>query len=122
MGRAPQDASRWRLQRKRDMGKRATRGLRKRNGIWHIQKQIRGYGRLHESTGSTDLEEAERYLAHRLEQIRRTVIYGERPQVTFRPAAERYMHEHAHLKSLERAGYAFDAVMPYIGDLTLERV
>jgi integrase len=104
------------------MGKRATPGLRKRNGIWHIQKQIKGYGRLHESTGSTDLEEAERYLAHRLEQIRRTVIYGERPEVTFRQAAERYMHEHAHLKSLERAGYAFDAVMPYIGDLPLERV
>ncbi len=62
------------------------------------------------------------YLTHRLEEIRRTVIYGERPSVTFRQAAERYIRENPHLGSLERAAYAFDAVMPYIGNLPLEAV
>ena len=102
------------------MAKRASSGLRKRGDVWHIQKQVGGYGTLHESTGTGDLDEAERFLA-RLEAIRRTVVYGERPVITFREAAEQYMNEHAHLKPSRGSG-TFDAVLPFIGDLPLERV
>ncbi len=104
------------------MAQKRTPGLRKRGGLWHIQKQVKGYGSIYESTGTSDLTEAERYLTHRLNEIRRTVTYGERPVVTFRKAAEKFLKENAHLKSLERSGYSLDAVMPYIGDLSLERV
>ena len=34
--------------------------------VWHIDKRVRRYGRLCESTGTADREEAERYLAHRI--------------------------------------------------------
>ena len=44
------------------MGRRSTPGLVNRDGIWHIDKQIRGYGRLCESTGTGRLGEAEAIL------------------------------------------------------------
>ncbi len=43
------------------MAKR-TPGLYKRGNVWWIDKRIKDYGRLAESTGSGDLIEAERYL------------------------------------------------------------
>lgn len=104
------------------MAKGRTPGLRKRNGTWHIQKHVKGYGRLYESTGTSNKAEAERYLARRLEQIRQLVTYGERPKVTFREAAEKYLNENSHLRSLGRSALALDNVMPYIGDLDLHRV
>ena len=104
------------------MAQRRTPGLRKRGGLWHIQKQVKGYGSIYESTGTSDLQEAERYLAHRLNEIRQTVTYGDRPIITFRKAAEKFLNENGHLKSLERMGYSLDVIMPYIGDLPLERV
>src|SRR5688572_20908281 len=104
------------------MAKRATRGLRKRNGVWHIQKRVRGYGTLYESTGTADLEEAERRLARRLEDIRKATTDGERPVVTFREAAEKFIRENSHLRSLDRSALAFDNVMPFIGALRLDRV
>ncbi len=104
------------------MARKGTPGLRKRGGIWHIQKRIKGYGRLHETTGTSDRAEAERYMTHRLEEIRRIQVYGERPSVTFREAAKKFLAENDHLKSLERIGHAFDTVMSYIGDLPLEQV
>jgi len=104
------------------MAQRRTPGLRKRGGLWHIQKQVKGYGSIYESTGTSDLREAERYLAHRLNEIRQVVTYGERPVVTFHKAAEKFLNENGHLKSLERTGYSLDVIMPYIGDLSLERV
>ena len=104
------------------MAQRRTPGLRKRGRIWHIDKQIRGYGKIYESTGTSDLEEAERYLNHRLQEIRLVQRYGERPNVTFSEAAAKFLEENQHLRSLNRTRLAFDKVMPYIGELTLEQV
>jgi integrase len=104
------------------MAKRSRPGLVKRGNVWHVRKQIKGYGRLNESTGTSDLAEAERYLSHRLEQIRRVTVYGERPRVTWREAARKFIEEHPHLRSLERTAQAFDGLDPYIGDRYLEQV
>jgi len=104
------------------MARRHTPGLRKRGKIWHIQKKIRGYGTLNESTGTTDLTEAERYLMHRMNEIRRVVMYGERPRVVFREAAEKFLLENTHLRSLDRSALAFDHLLPHIGELTLEEI
>jgi len=104
------------------MARGNTPGLIKRGRIWHIKKRIKGYGRLNESTGTTDRVEAERYLAFRLNQIRQITIYGERPPVFFREAARKFLEENSHLKSLKRAALALDTVDPYIGDKPLEQV
>lgn len=101
------------------MSKKTT-GLTKRNGIWHINKVIKGK-RLYESTGSSDLEEAERYLAKRVTEMRGLLIYGERKSYTFIEAATKYLKEEDK-KSLDRDAVTLKAVMPYIGDLALEKI
>ncbi len=60
------------------MGRIRSAGLVKRGEIWHIDKKIGGK-RLCESTGEMELEQAELYLAMRIERARRASIYGERP-------------------------------------------
>ena len=62
------------------MSKKPMLGLRRRGGTWHIDKRVKGLpgGRLRESTGTCDLEQAEQYLVHRLEQIRNASVYGVR--------------------------------------------
>lgn len=66
-----------------------TPGLIKIGQIWHIEKQVRGT-RLRESTGTSDLAEAERYLAHRLKRLRELQLYGNAPKIPFREMANRY--------------------------------
>lgn len=97
-----------------------TPGLTKRNDIWHINKVIKGK-RLYESTGSSDLEEAERYLAKRITEFRGQLIYGERKSYTFIEAATKYLKE-VEKKSLDRDAVTLKVVMPYIGDIPLERI
>jgi len=97
-------------------------GLYKRNGVWHIDKQVKGHVRVCESSGTSDLSEAEQYLTHRLEEIRQAEIYGVRPTRTFEEAATKYLEEYSHKRSLDRDVYALKEVMPYIGQLQLERV
>jgi hypothetical protein len=60
------------------MGRKRTLGLYKRGESWHIDKQVFGE-RIRESTGSDSLEEAEKYLARRVENLRQVAIYGARP-------------------------------------------
>ena len=50
------------------MGRKRSPGLRNRGGIWHIEKQILGH-KIHESTGTSDLETADLILARRIEEI-----------------------------------------------------
>lgn len=104
------------------MAKRATSGLRRRGGLWHIQKQVKGYGTLYESTGTADLQEAERFLAHKLEEIREIQIYGARPRVTFEAAAERYVIEYGHLKSMRTIVAELKRVMAEIGHLYVDQI
>ena len=81
------------------MGRIRTAGLVKRGEIWHIDKKIGGI-RLCESTGEKELSKAELYLAMRRERARRASIYGERPKRLFREAAERYLKENQHKRSI----------------------
>lgn len=104
------------------MARSKTAGLTQRGGVWWIRKSIKGYGRLQESCGTDDEEEAKRYLNRRLEQIREAMVYGVRPDRTFADAAAKFLEENTHLRSLVRFRYAFDAVTPYIGDLSLRQI
>ena len=68
------------------MGRRKTPGLTKRAGVWHVDKHIGGR-RVCQSTGTTQLEEAERFLARLIETARQAQVYGVRPTRTFEQAA-----------------------------------
>ena len=103
------------------MGKKHMPGLRKRGEIWHFEKQVKGYGSLFESTGTSILEEAERYLVKRLEEIRQQIVYGVRPTRTFRQAATKFLVE-TEIRSLDRDGDSLAALDPFIGDLPIEKI
>jgi len=95
------------------MGRQKSPGLKKRGSIWWIDKQIDGR-RLVESCGTSYLNEAEKRLAFRLEEIRRSTVYGIRPTKTLGQAAEKYLTENQHKRSIDRDGYAIKAVFQYV--------
>jgi len=68
---------------------RAIRGLYRRYATsgeytWYIDKCIKRVGRLCESTATADRDEAERYLLHRIRELRDIAIYGVRPRISRR--------------------------------------
>ena len=81
------------------MGRKRVPGLIMRAGIWHIDKHILGR-RVCQSTGTAQLEEAERYLARVMEETRQAQIYGVRPSRTFEQAAAKFVLENQHKRSL----------------------
>ena len=104
------------------MGRKKSPGLKKRGRIWWIDKRIKGYGRVAESCGTTNLAEAEQFLTFRLNEIRNAMVYGIRPTRTFQQAAIKFLEDNQHKKLLERYVYAFDRVMPHIGHMRLDRI
>lgn len=99
-------------------------GLIKRNGIWHIDKRAKWLptGRLRESCETSSQEEAERYLIHRLEQLRQQSVYGARREYTFEEGAARYITENGHVRTLLEVIAMLERLMPYIGHLPLRQV
>ena len=75
------------------MGRKKSPGLKKRGRIWWIDKRIKGYGRVAESCGTTNLAEAEQFLAFRLNEIRNAMVYGIRPTRTFQQAAIKFLED-----------------------------
>jgi integrase len=102
------------------VARKHTSGLVCREGTWHIDKVIRGK-RVCESTGTCDFQEAERYLAHRMEEIRQAEVYGVRPPRTFRQAATRHLDE-ATKRSIDRDASLLKVLDPFIGQLPLTGV
>ena len=103
------------------MANRRSPGLIKRGSIWHINKKIDGR-RLSESTRSSSLAEAERYLMHRLEEIRQASIYGIRPTRCFRQAAIKFLNENQHKASLSIDARLLKQLNPFIGHLPLTAI
>ena len=103
------------------MGRKRTAGLYKRNGVWHIDKQIRGI-RICESTGEVDLAKAETYLAKRTEETRQAAIYGIRPKRLFRLAATKYLNERQHKRRIADEALHLKQLDPFIGHLSIESV
>ncbi|MFW3895340.1 tyrosine-type recombinase/integrase [Pseudomonas bharatica] len=103
------------------MAQKRTPGLYQRNGIWHIDKVVRGT-RLQESTGTSERNEAEQYLAHRLEKLRQAKVYGVRQIRTWREAATRYLVEYKDQASIGLTATYLDQLDPFIGDLPLTHI
>jgi len=101
------------------MGRRRPPGLIKRGDTWHIDKHVKGYGRICESTGSSRFKEAQSILTHRLEEIRRATVFGIRPTRTFREAATKYLTENLHKRSIGRDALDLRTIEPFIGALPL---
>ncbi len=102
------------------MGHKKSPGLVKRGKHWHIDKRIGGK-RLRVSTGTGKLEEAEAILSQVVATHQRAKFFGERPKVTFRKAATKYLTEETK-KSKHNDAQALRALDPFIGDLYLEQV
>lgn len=103
------------------MGRKRMPGLVKRGDVWHINKKVGGV-RICESTGTSQLEEAEKYLTRRLETIRQAKVYGVRPKRTFREAATKFLLENQHKRSIQSDAHRLKTLDKYIGDLRLDSV
>src|SRR5690554_5703574 len=100
----------------KSMGRRKIAGLQLRNGVWIIDKKIFGK-RICESTGSSSIVEAEKFLIHRMEELRNAIVYGVRPKRIFRDAATKYLIEKREKASIELDAYYLQMLDKYIGDL-----
>lgn len=103
------------------MGRKQTTGLFKRGDVWHIEKQTLGH-RLRESTDTKSFQEAEQYLAKRIEDIRQATIFGVRSKRSFKEAAVRFLSENQHKASINTDAILLKLICPFIGQLTLEQV
>jgi integrase len=101
------------------MGRKRTPGLYKRGDTWHIDKQIFGR-RICESTGTHLLEEAEKYLARRVNEIREANIYGVRPKRSFRQAATKYLLENQHKASIQSDAGRLKVLDKFIGNIPID--
>nr|WP_244322603.1 tyrosine-type recombinase/integrase [Pseudomonas luteola] len=96
-------------------------GLSQRNGIWHIDKKVDGV-RLYESTGVSDRQEAERYLIHRLEQLRQQKVYGIRQVRLWEEAAARFIKEFKDQPSIQLTVQYLKQLHPFIGSIPLTHI
>lgn len=104
------------------MGQKSITGLVTRSGIWHIDKRVRGFGRLCESCNTGDRQEAERYLIHRLDQIRKSTVYKERSPQIFRIAATKFLLDFQHQPSISDTAMHLQQLDPFIGDTFMHLV
>jgi integrase len=103
------------------MGRKRMPGLVKRGSVWHINKKVGGV-RICESTGTSRLEEAEKFLVKRLETNRQAKIYGVRPKRIFKEAATKFLLENQHKRSIYSDAHRLKLLDVYIGNLTLESI
>jgi len=103
------------------MGTKRMPGLTFRKGTWHIDKKVKDYGRLCESTGCSSIEAANQYLADRLAEIRQAQLSG-RPPVIWRQAATKYLLDYQDKASISDDARHLAALDSYIGDLRLEQI
>lgn len=103
------------------MGRKRISGLIMRAGIWHIDKRICGR-RVCQSTGTGEIQEAERFLARMMEQTRQAHVYGVRPSRTFEQAAAKFVLENQHKRTITDDVSRLKDLMPFIGSVPLDRV
>jgi integrase len=103
------------------MGRKRVPGLIMRAGIWHIDKRFIGR-RVCQSTGTAQLEEAERRLARVMEETRQAQVYGVRPSRTFEQAAAKFVLENQHKRSIGDDVSRLKGLMPWIGCVTLDKL
>ncbi|WP_434707021.1 tyrosine-type recombinase/integrase [Pseudomonas sp. R4-84] len=86
-----------------------------------MDKVFRGE-RLRESTGTSDRQEAEQYLIHRLEQLRQQKVYGVRRVRTWDEAATKFLIDHKDQPSIKLTAHHLKQLHPYLKDLPLTHI
>ncbi len=108
------------------MTDKTVKGLVKRGDYWHIDKRMKiaPGSRIRESTGETDFEEALIVMGLRIEEIKRAVKYGERPDRSMYFAAQYYLKykKERKKKSIKDDAYHLKMLLPFIGDLPLRKI
>jgi integrase len=89
--------------------------------IWHIDKCLFGR-RICQSTGTAQLEEAERTLARVMEEARQAQLYGIRPVRSFEQAAAKFVMENQHKRSLDDDVSRLKGLMPWIAGVELDKL
>lgn len=104
------------------MVRKTITGLTLKDGVWHIDKQIKGLGRLRGSTSTSSRAEAEAILIARIQELResRDVVIDQRP--TFRQAATRFLKEYADQPSIWHSATYLKQLDPYIGELLVHEI
>lgn len=99
---------------------------RKQSGIyqddsnrWCVDKVYKGT-RLRERFDK--FEEAENWLIQQLEILRQVNLFGARRERTFNEASAKYLIEHQAKVSLQTDIYMLQSIMPFIGNLTLDKI
>lgn len=100
---------------------RGKTGLQLRAGVWCIDKIVYGT-RICESTGTSNLREAEALLARRIDAARAVRLFGDQRDWIFREAATKYLKENTEKRSLERDARALATLDPFVGALPGRRV
>lgn len=104
------------------MARKQISGLtQKPNGIWYIDKWYKGK-RILESTGTSEREEAETFLIHRLEQLRQESVYGVRRIRFWREAATKYLEDFSHQRSIWLTATYLEQLDPFIGHIRIDHI
>lgn len=103
------------------MGRKKSPGLKNRDGVWHIDKQILGV-KIRESCHTRNLEEAEQFLAKRINEVRGVVMYGERQSRSFIEAATRYLEENMDNRSITDDASRLKSVMPFLREKPIHQI
>jgi integrase len=103
------------------MGRQRNPGLQVRGRRWVIDKRVGGR-RICRSTGTDQLDEAEKVLARLVEQDRQAQIYGVRPSRTFEAAAAKFVMEHKHKRSLYDDIGRLKGLLPWIGPVPIDKL
>ena len=99
---------------------------RKQSGIyqddsnrWCVDKIYKG-ARLRERFDK--FEEAENWLIRQLEILRQVNLFGARRERTFNEASAKYLIDHQAKVSLQTDIYMLQSIMPFIGNLALDKI
>ncbi|WP_429942322.1 tyrosine-type recombinase/integrase [Achromobacter xylosoxidans] len=104
------------------MGQKTITGLTLKDGLWHIDKVVRGVGRIRGSTGASTRADAEQFLLARIAEAEAAQAAKRHGRRTFREAATRYLKEYAQQPSIWHTGIYLKQLDPYIGELYLDEV
>ena len=104
------------------MGKRKKMsGLVKRDGVWHIDKQINGR-RICRTTGETERKAAERVLRNLMSELNSRDSSWHGPKISFGEAAVKWATDNRDRKSIDRDIQDIKVVLPHLGELPLRAI
>ena len=104
------------------MGKRKKiSGLVKRDGVWHIDKQI-NRRRICRTTGETERGAAEKVLKALMSELNSRDSSWYQPEISFGTAAVKWATDNQDRKSIDRDIQDIELVLPLLGELPLRAI